>query len=361
MQMNPPLWMRGPRIHRGARTTQQSERYPYLLPDPNATARHEFSGVARHCAYGLIWQMPLPCPELRPASPASAPDVVVRWGHVPPPPSSALAAGPLRQVTPGEARFGLPGVAQLLVRGGSEILIERQPAADDEMVRLLLLGAGVALLLHQRGLLPLHASAVVTPAGAVLFMGHSGAGKSTLLNEFLHRGYPMLAEDLAAVRLDAAGRAWVEPGVQTTKLWADSAAALGQSTAGLPRVRPELEKFVLPVTAALVDAPARLAAIYVLASHNQPHIHLEERRDARKFNALLDHTWQKLVVKRMGLHAAHFQRAIAVANQARIVRVQRPDDGFRLKELADAVEADFTKNLILSQSPNLREIERLGD
>lgn len=308
-----------------------------------------------YAAYGLIWRMPLACPELRAAPGGAAADVTVGYGELPPPPAHASAAGPLRQVTPGEARFGLPGVARLLVRGGNEIIVERQPDADDEMIRLLLTGTGAALLLHQRGLLPLHASAVITPAGAVLFMGHSGAGKSTLLNEFLRRGYPMLAEDLAAVRLDGDGRAWVEPGVAVTKLWADSAAMLGQSTDGLPRVRPELEKFVLPVTAALVDAPARLTAIYVLASHNQPTIHLEERRDARKFNALLDHTWQKLVVKRMGLHTAHFQRAIAVANQARIVRVQRPDDGFRLKELADAVEADFTNNL-QSQISNKLEI-----
>jgi len=52
----------------------------------------------------------------------------------------------------------------------------------------------------------------------------------------------------------------------------------------------------------------------------------------------------------MGLHGAHFQRAVAVANQARIVRVQRPDDGFHLTELADAIEADFTANLKNSQS-----------
>jgi hypothetical protein len=311
-----------------------------------------------YAAYGLIWRMPLACPELRAAPAGSTADVIVCYGQLPPPLSYDVDAGPLRQVTPGEARFGLPGVARLLVRGGSEILIERQPEADDEMVRLLLMGAGAALLLHQRGLLPLHASAVVAPAGAVLFMGHSGAGKSTLLNEYLRRGYPMLAEDLAAVRLDAEGAAWVEPGVQITKLWADSAAKLGQSTDGLPRVRPELEKFMLPVTVALADAPAPLAAIYVLSIHNQSTITLEKRREARNFTALLDDTWQKLVVKRTGLHATHFQRAIAVVNQARIVRVQRPDDGFRLTELADAIEADFAANL---QSPGdwRLEIKRL--
>lgn len=126
--------------------------------DPNdTTVAHEFSGVAHYYAYGLLWQMPLACPELRPAPPDRPPDVVVRWGDVPPAPSSALAAGPLRQVTPEEARFGLLGVARLLVRGGNEIIIERQPETDNEMVRLLLIGTGAGLLLHQRGLLPLHA------------------------------------------------------------------------------------------------------------------------------------------------------------------------------------------------------------
>ncbi len=108
--MNPPLWIRSFRIQRRARSTRHSERYPYLLPDPNATTPHESSGVARHFAYGLLWQMPLACPELRVAPVGSATDVTVQSGELPPAPAHALAAGPLRQVTPGEARFGLPGV-----------------------------------------------------------------------------------------------------------------------------------------------------------------------------------------------------------------------------------------------------------
>jgi hypothetical protein len=175
----------------------------------------------------------------------------------------------------------------------------------------------------------------------VIFLGHSGAGKSTLLNEFLRRGYLMLAEDLAAVHLDATGTAWVEPGVQITKLWADSAAVLEQTTEGLARVRPQLEKYVVPIGHALATEAAPVAAIYVLSLHNQDHVTLVEQRDARKFNALLDHTWQKLVVKRMDLHRAHFQQVTAVASQTRITRVQRPDQGFHLTEMADLIEADF--------------------
>ena len=291
-------------------------------------------------AFGLIWQMPMDFPELCPVSTPLKVDVVVRFGTLPAVSTDAVAAGPLRQVTPGETRFGLPGAVTMLIRGGNEIMIERQQI-DDEMIRLLVMGTAAALLLHQRGILPLHGSAIATPAGAVIFLGHSGAGKSTLLNEFLRRGYLMLAEDLAAVHLDASGTAWVEPGVQITKLWADSAAVLEQTTEGLARVRPQLEKYIVPVGHALATEAAPVAAIYVLSLHNQDHVALVEQRDARKFNALLDHTWQKLVVKRMDLHRAHFQQVTAVASQTRITRVQRPDQGFHLTEMADLIEADF--------------------
>ena len=106
-------------------------------------------------------------------------------------------------------------------------------------------------------------------------------------------------------------------------------------------MRPELDKFVVPLNTVLHAKPARLRAVYALATHNQYGIELEPRCDARKFNALLDHTWQKLVVKRMGLHGAHFQRAITVASQAHIVTVRGPRGEFRLNGLADALEADF--------------------
>ena len=72
-------------------------------------------------------------PGVRPAPVNSPPDVVVRYGPVPPAPPTALAAGPLRQVTPGDARFGLPDVAWLLERGGNDILIARRGGGDDEL------------------------------------------------------------------------------------------------------------------------------------------------------------------------------------------------------------------------------------
>lgn len=296
----------------------------------------------QYSAYGLTWSTPFPMLEWRQANFDVQVDVTVQLAGLPPAGDDLQGVGPLRQVSQLEARFGLPNVGKMLVRQGQEILIDRHSGADDSLVRLMLVGTAAALVLHQRGVLPLHASGIQTPAGAVLFMGHSGAGKSTLLNAFVRRGYRMVSEDLAAVRLDDDGYPWVSPGVQVTKLWADSAAALGQSTDSLRRVRPELEKFVVPVpTAQLAQEQLPVLAVYALSTHQKPDLLIEERRDVRKFNALLDHTWQKLVVKRMGLHAHHFKLAAAVANKVPIVRVCRPEGHFALDALLDSLEADF--------------------
>lgn len=295
-----------------------------------------------YTAFGLRWQLPFACPEMGAASPTTGDvDVIVRYGAVPQALAGSQGAGPFHQVKAHEILFQFPGVARYLIREGREIVIQREEDAPEDDVRLFLLGTAASLLLHQRGMLPIHASGIRTPQGAVLFAGHSGVGKSTLLATFLKRGYAMLTDDLAAIDLDGDGRPRVYPGYPQLKLWADSAKQLQQPTKGLRRVRPEIEKFAVPVPNDLAQSPLPLRAIYLPTVHNEETFRLEPLSDVRKFNVFLDHTWQKLALKRMGRHADHFRQAVAVANVSQVIRVYRPEEPFRVEELADLIAADF--------------------
>src|SRR5207244_417714 len=85
-----------------------------------------------------------------------------------------------------------------LVTGGNLVDFEAAPEADDA-ARLVLLGSCTGALLYQRGLIPLHANAVVTPrGGAVLIAGRIGAGKSTTTLSLLRMGHRLLADDISA-------------------------------------------------------------------------------------------------------------------------------------------------------------------
>ena len=95
------------------------------------------------------------------------------------------------------------------MRDGNQIVIDAAPDATDRNVRLFLLGSALGALLHQRGLLPLHANAIDLGGGAVAFSGHSGAGKSTIAAWFHDRGHRILADDVCVVGFDQSGRALV--------------------------------------------------------------------------------------------------------------------------------------------------------
>ena len=61
--------------------------------------------------------------------------------------------------------------------------------------------------LWDNGLL-LHASSVVMPGGALLFLGRSGAGKSTMC-QLLSQSFPVLADDFVFVNRNAEGTWYV--------------------------------------------------------------------------------------------------------------------------------------------------------
>ena len=141
-----------------------------------------------YTAYGLGIASCLPCPRLRSGS--GPPDVFVRCGSLPDGLPGARSGGVCYQATSNQLLLSVPGVARFLVSDGREILVERAANADDDDVRLFLLGPALGALLQQRGLLVFEGSAIEASRGAVALLGHSGAGKSTIV-QLLMRYYKL--------------------------------------------------------------------------------------------------------------------------------------------------------------------------
>jgi hypothetical protein len=109
------------------------------------------------------------------------------------------------QVAGDEALLTVTGTGRYLVRGGQKILVDPIEGVAERMIRLFLLGSALGILCHQRGLLPLHANAVVIDGAACAFSGKSGAGKSTLAAYFSRAGYPVLCDDVCVIGFDPDG------------------------------------------------------------------------------------------------------------------------------------------------------------
>jgi hypothetical protein len=145
--------------------------------------------------------------------------------------------------------------------------VEPSPEAEEEEIRLFLLGPALAFVLHQRGLLVLHASAASLEGKGVVFLGNSGWGKSTLAAALHARGFAVVADDAVALRVAGSSPSetpCIIPGFPQLKLWPEAASALGYDPERLPRLHGRIAKRVLETRRGFGRDPVPLAAIYVL-------------------------------------------------------------------------------------------------
>ena len=288
-----------------------------------------------YTAYGLEFRSEIAVP-FRPVTPTREPDVTVRIGPVP---KTLNATGHARcpwQAVPGAYLLDLDGVARYLVLEGREIVVE--PTGGDEAdLRTFLLGSVLAACLQQRGILTLHASAVETEAGAVLFAGTSGAGKSTLLAALVDRGYRMLSDDVTGVVLDAGGRPAALPAFPAVRLWMDAVETLDWRARIGARVREGLEKFAAPVER-FCPSPLPVRTIFTLQSHNRNTIEIESVPAGAAFELLLTYTYRKRYVHAIGGQSEHFRIVTALARQTPLSQLTRPKQPFRPTTVADAIE-----------------------
>jgi hypothetical protein len=149
---------------------------------------------------------------------------------------------------------------------GSEVLGDWPDDYSLEDAATYLVGPILGFVLRLRGVVPLHASAVVVEGRAIALLGGARAGKSTTAAAFAKLGYPVLSEDVLAL-FEQQDSFWVQPGYPRINLWPASVQALYGSEDALPVVTPAWGKrfFALDQRGAIFQQePLPLAAIYLL-------------------------------------------------------------------------------------------------
>ncbi len=262
--------------------------------------------------FGLHLRSDIELPELLETAADRPVDVEILVGAVPD--IAATGSGP--HPIDGGLLLAVDAVARYAVVNGDRIIVEPRPGAADQNVRLFLLGSAMAMLLHWRGLLPLHANAVEINGAAFAFMGKSGAGKSTLAAWFHDRGFQIVADDVCVVGFADDGRPQVRPGVARLRLWREVLAASGRDAADYQRSflgDHAPDKFDVPLShRSATDAPIDLAGVYLLERSDELRVERLTGVDAAE--AVFANTYRGGYVPMAGSSHDHW------AASARLVR-----------------------------------------
>jgi hypothetical protein len=99
------------------------------------------------------------------------------------------------------------------------------PAVPEETLRHILLDQVIPLWMSARGKVVLHASAVQSPVGALVFLGATGQGKSTIAASLCNGGFSLLTDDCIHLRIEGDRLVGV-PSYPSLRLWSDTAREL---------------------------------------------------------------------------------------------------------------------------------------
>ncbi|TFI57196.1 hypothetical protein E2493_15905 [Sphingomonas parva] len=281
-------------------------------------ARHDYT------LFGLRIRSELLLPELPPDAGDARPDVAVRIGPV-------SEEGPESGYAPTAAGLLLsaPGIGRYLIVDGREIVIDPAPGASERNLRLYLLGSAFGALLHQRGMMPLHANAIAVDGRAIAFCGHSGAGKSTLAAWFNDRGHEVLADDVCVIGFDGGGTPVAKPGLRRLRLWIDALAATGRTASDYERsfdgLRDVREKYDVPIARPEHVAEIPLGAIYLLdrAPEGSTEGRIVPLSGVDRIDAIVANTYRGGLLPTLGGTAEHLATCLRIAARVPVFRAER--------------------------------------
>lgn len=229
-------------------------------------------------------------------------------------------------------------------RAGTKLWVTWPEESSPESAALYLLGPIFAVILRYRGIVCLHASAVVSNGRAIAFVGPEEAGKSTTAAAFGRRGFAILSDDVVPLQ-EHQGQFVVLPGSPYLRLWPESAELLFGSRDSLSQLLPDWEKMKLSEGdhhSTFSDLPSQLAAICLLndRSHDVGVPRLDTVTEQNALIRLVANSYASRLIDDQ-MRAREFVFFGELVSRVPIRQLTPHSDGGRIDQLCDLVCQDL--------------------
>ena len=221
--------------------------------------------------------------------------------------------------SPGRLVLTLPGCFEAVVASGESVSVRYSDQFGRARLGRLIAGPVAAALLHQRHMLPLHASAVGFYGRALVIAGGSASGKTEVALALAARGHSFLADDLVT---------FGEDGGHQVAMAGPSIAAAQPDT--LRRWMPEIAgepdgtgKVIIPWPGVAEPRPVPVGGFVSLVRRNG--IVLTERlRGVEALRSVRRHVHLLGAIHALAVASGHLRRVARLLDDIPVFRVSHP-------------------------------------
>jgi|GEM_PF-6713571 hypothetical protein len=211
--------------------------------------------------------------------------------------------------------IAFPDAGRFLI-SRDEVVYEKAPHATNSDVAAVLTGIVLAVVLQLKNRFALHASAVEWNGKAVLFCGLPGTGKSILAAAMLQKGARLISDDLTCLSLRN-NLAFAAAGLRALSLWPDSLRELGYRSDDYSKLRPAVEKRMVPHADAVTEeVPVGTVFFLLRRSKHDSSDCLSQPKPCDSLALFGNAASPPLFITKKTAAFPHFDKAAIVANQA---------------------------------------------
>ena len=291
--------------------------------------------------YDLILCSELKLPELQTLSDESNPDVSIRHQTLEKVPETDSQPNAKRiDAKSDSCRITYDTVGTFLIKEGNQILYDPTSLSETnkKSFRRILENQVMTVLLLQRGLLVLHASAVSINNKAVVFLGDRTAGKSTMTAALHNHGHSMLADDVVAIRFED-DVPMVVPSVPQIRLNTETVENLGIEDA--VRFDHDLSPEKLYQTVENQSSPIPIGHVYSLNERRE--VSLDVLDGSTAFFELVVNTYAQGLLPDTETTTNHFEQCNRILTTTSVSQLNRPKEYERLPDVIDVIREDANK------------------